>query len=119
MLLRVPSGETRARRLEHRPAGADANPYLVMATVLAGVHHGLVNRIDPGEAMTGNAAEKVPNSLPTIWVDALRAFDDAKVLPNYFGARWWDIYSKLKWSEFHEFNERITALEYERFLRMI
>ena len=117
--LRVPSGETRARRLEHRPAGADANPYLVMATVLAGVHHGIANTIDPGPAMTGNAATQVPASLPAIWVDALRAFDAAKVLPDYFGARWWDIYSKLKWSEFHEFNAHITALEYERFLRMI
>lgn len=117
--LRVPSGESRARRLEHRPAGADANPYLVMAAVLAGVHHGLATRADPGPAMTGNAAAKVPASLPAIWVDALRAFDAATVLPEYFGARWWDIYSKLKWSEFHEFNSHVTALEYDRFLRLI
>ncbi len=117
--LRVPGGDHKARRLEHRPAGADANPYLVMATVLAGVHHGLTTACDPGPAMTGNAATKVPASLPTLWLDALRAFDDANVLPDYFGARWWDIYSKLKWSEFQEFNEHITALEYDRFLRLV
>ena len=69
--------------------------------------------------MTGTAAAKVPASLPAIWVDALRAFDGATVLPDYFGARWWDIYSKLKWSEFHEFNSHVTALEYDRFLRLI
>lgn len=117
--LRVPGGESKARRLEHRPAGADANPYLVMAAVLAGVHHGLESRCDPGPAMTGNAAAQVPASLPAIWVDALRAHDAARVLPEYFGARWWDVYSKLKWSELHEFNEHITALEYERFLRLV
>jgi glutamine synthetase len=27
--LRIPAGDIRARRIEHRPAGVDANPYLV------------------------------------------------------------------------------------------
>jgi glutamine synthetase len=39
--LRVPSGAPESRRVEHRLAGADANPYIVMAAVLAGVHHGI------------------------------------------------------------------------------
>ena len=117
--IRIPSGDNTSRRLEHRTAGADANPYLVMAGVLAGVHHGLTNQIDPGEPATGNAHEKVPASLPAIWVDALRAFDNAKVLPAYLGAEYCDIYSKIRWSEFMEFNDHISALEYDRFLRMI
>jgi glutamine synthetase len=117
--IRIPSGETVARRLEHRAAGADANPYLVMAGVLAGVHHGLVNAIDPGPAITGNAPAQVPASLPAIWVDALRAFDEAKVLPDYLGTDYCDMYSKIRWSEFLEFNDHISALEYDRFLRMI
>ncbi len=36
------------RRVEHRVAGADANPYLLAAAVLAGIHHGLTQQIDPG-----------------------------------------------------------------------
>ncbi len=117
--LRVPSGPNSARRLEHRPAGSDANPYLVLASVLAGVHHGLKNAVDPGDPIEGNAAEQVEASLPAIWVDALRAFDDAKVLPGYFGSAYWDIYSKLKWSEFHEFNDHISSLEYRRLLTLV
>jgi glutamine synthetase len=117
--LRIPSGPNKARRLEHRPAGADSNPYLVLAAVLAGVHHGLKNKIDPGDPIEGNAAEQVDASLPAIWVDALRAFDDAKVLPDYFGSAYWDVYSKLKWSEFHEFNDHVTGLEYQRLLTLI
>ena len=46
--LRVPSGAAAARRIEHRVAGADANPYLVLAAVLAGIHHGLDQRLEPG-----------------------------------------------------------------------
>ena len=115
----MPSGEPKSRRLEHRPAGADANPYLVMAATLAGVHHGLTNKVDPGKPIVGDAAEQVPPSLPAIWVDALRRFDEAKILPGYFGAQYWDIYSKIRWSEFHEFNDHISALEYDRFLRLV
>ncbi|TIT44154.1 MAG: glutamine synthetase, partial [Mesorhizobium sp.] len=33
--LRVPAGDAKNRRIEHRPSGVDANPYLVAATVLA------------------------------------------------------------------------------------
>ena len=29
-------------------AGADANPYLALAALLAGVHHGLTHKLDPG-----------------------------------------------------------------------
>ncbi|POZ99427.1 glutamine synthetase, partial [Pseudomonas sp. MWU12-2312b] len=55
--LRVPTGSADAVRLEHRVAGADANPYLLMASVLAGVHHGLVNKIEPGAPVEGNSYE--------------------------------------------------------------
>jgi glutamine synthetase len=117
--LRVPSGSNSARRLEHRAAGSDANPYLVLAAVLAGVHHGLKYSIDPGDPIEGNAAEQVEPSLPAIWVDALRAFDSAEILPGYFGNAYWDVYSKLKWSEFHEYNDHISNLEYQRLLTLV
>lgn len=112
--LRVPSGAGAARRIEHRPAGADANPYLVLAAVLAGVHRGLTARDDPGPPAGGEGAVAPP--LPLEWLDALRAFDGAKLLPEYFGRRWWQLYSALKWSEYREFNDHIGELEYERLL---
>ena len=46
--LRVPAGDVEARRIEHRPSGVDANPYLVAATVLAGIAKGLDEGLDPG-----------------------------------------------------------------------
>jgi glutamine synthetase len=39
--LRIPRSTEHNRRIEHRVAGAEANPYLVLAAVLAGIHHGL------------------------------------------------------------------------------
>jgi glutamine synthetase len=38
---RIPAGPPHSRRVEHRVAGADANPYLLCAIVLAAMHHGL------------------------------------------------------------------------------
>ena len=56
--LRVPAGDAKNRRIEHRPSGVDANPYLVAATVLAGIAKGLDEELDPGPETTGNGYEE-------------------------------------------------------------
>ena len=53
--LRIPRSNGTATRIEHRVAGADANPYLVIASILAGMRHGMTNSIDPGPAVEGNS----------------------------------------------------------------
>ncbi len=55
--LRIPGGSEKAIRIEHRVAGADANPYLVMATVLAGMHYGIVNKLMPPPPISGDGYE--------------------------------------------------------------
>ena len=52
--VRVPTGAPASRHLEHRVAGADANPYLAIAAVLAGMHKGIREKLDPGKAVEGN-----------------------------------------------------------------
>ena len=59
--LRVPAGDARNRRIEHRPSGVDANPYLIAATVLAGIAKGLDEQLDPGPETTGNGYESGPS----------------------------------------------------------
>jgi glutamine synthetase len=117
--LRVPLVRGAASRIEHRPAGADANVYLATACVLAGIHHGLVNALDPGPPATGNAYEQHPQVLPGHWIDALRAHDAASVLPGYLGETYWRAYSACKWQELGEFNARITPAEYALYLRAL
>ena len=109
---RAPPGGGRARRTEHRNAGADANPYLVAAVVLAGNHHGLVQRLDPGAPVEGNADGQAAPNLPVHWHDAPRAFDRAELLPGYLGADYWRVYGACKWREFRAFNTGITLTEY-------
>jgi len=105
-----------ARRLEHRVAGAEANPYLVTAAVLAGVHHGLTQGGDPGEKHSGNAGAEVDETLPlTMWA-ALEAFRTATILPDYLGADYIEMYHAVKEAEFTEFMEEISAREYRWYL---
>jgi glutamine synthetase len=62
--LRIPAGAAKACHIEHRPSGADANPYLVMAAILAGMHHGISEKADPGNPVVGNGYESAPNTFP-------------------------------------------------------
>ena len=117
--LRIPPGSGLARRIEHRPAGADANPYLVAAAVLAGIHHGLTQGEDPSPPITGNVYDQFAPTLPVHWLDALRAFDNAALLPDYIGTEYCRVYSICKWHEFNQFNAHITATEYDWYLRSL
>lgn len=115
--LRVPGGAGASRRIEHRVASADANVYLVIAAVLAGIHHGLETRSDPGERITGNAYEKVAPSLPSRWPEALDRFDKGTVIRDYLGADFSRLYSKVKRHEMAKFDAVVTPLELEWYLR--
>jgi glutamine synthetase len=117
--LRVPAARGAASRIEHRTAGADANPYLAAAAVLAGIHHGLARGLDPGPPTTGNAYEQHAASLPSHWLDALRAFDRAGVLAEYLGADYCRVYLACKWRELEMFNARVTPTEYDWYLRAL
>lgn len=113
---RLPIGDGASRRLEHRISGAEANPYLVLAAVLAGVHHGLQNNLDAGEKHSGNAGSEVDESLPlTLW-DALRAMSDAAILPQYFGEQYLSMYQEIKGAELSAFFDGITSREYDWYL---
>ena len=72
--LRVPAGAPASRHVEHRVAGADANPYLVAAVVLAGMLEGIERGLDPGPAVEGNGyAQAGPGVLPMHWPRGARA----------------------------------------------
>lgn len=117
--LRVPAARGSNRRIEHRTAGADANPYLAAAAVLAGIHHGLAREIDPGPPTRGNAYEQHPPTLPSNWLDAIRVLEAAEILPDYLGADYLRVYAACKRHEYAGFSARITPTEYDWYLRAL
>lgn len=113
---RIPPSDDTNRRIEHRVSGADANPYLVVAAVLAGAHYGLTNNLDPGVKHTGNAGAEVDPNMPlTLW-QALAELRQASILPNYFGKDYLDIYADVKLAEFNTFMDAIHPREYDWYL---
>jgi glutamine synthetase len=117
--LRIPPGKPKDRRVEHRVAGADCNPYLVVAAVLAGVHHGIKRQIDPGPPIQGNAYDKVEPTLTSSWIVALEQLDGSAFFNEYFGRRFLDVYLALKWAERDKFFSQITQLEYDWYLNKV
>lgn len=118
--LRVPAGAPHTRHIEHRVAGADANPYLALAAMLAAVHYGIANRIDPGEPVVGDgyaAAAASNERLPTNWFDAVDRFDKSAVLREYLGDRFVDMYACVKRTEQGRFFEQVTSLDYDWYLQ--
>jgi glutamine synthetase len=117
--LRIPAGPAVARRIEHRVAGADANPYLALAAVLAGILDGLEHGGDPGPPITGNAYDKLPPSLPTTWDKAIEALRAAERLPARLGARFCRHYVACRQAERDRFQARVTPTEIEWYLSVV
>lgn len=114
--VRIPAGDHKARRFEHRIAGADANPYLTMAAMLAGVHYGLTNKCEPPEITTGNAKMRDDASTPLSLQAALDRMETATILPHYLGETYCRRYRQVKQVEMDRFNSAIFRREYEWYL---
>lgn len=117
--LRIPPSDTDALRIEHRNAGADANPYLVLAAILAGIHYGLTNRIDPPPHSIGDQDPEDLPELPLRWWMALDRFRDGKILPAYLGEKYHGLYEACRRYECDQYHARIQPLDYEWYMRTV
>ncbi len=85
--IRIPSGSPKARRIEHRTAGGDINPYLMLSVVLGAAMLGIEDEMVPPPASTGNIydIEGLPQ-LAADWEAAIALFEDsaliARILPK-------------------------------------
>jgi glutamine synthetase len=116
--VRVPLSGAADRRLEHRVAGADANPYLFVAAVLAGMLHGMERRLEAPPPLTGNAYTQSVDAppLPIDWAMAIARFDQSEVMREYFGGKFVDLFCTLKRGELQDFASYISPLEYSWYL---
>lgn len=113
--LRIPVGDPQARRIEHRVAGADANPYLVLSAILAGVLYGLENKLEAAKP-TVAGSENQGRELAGDWLTALRDFETSTFVREYLGAPFHDAMCAIKHFEQDEFNRTITPFEYDAYL---
>ncbi len=118
--LRIPAGDSRARRIEHRPAGVDANPYLVAATVLAGVRHGLRGKIDPGPETTGNGYQSSDTTLiPVDWRSAIVATQGSAFLKDALGEDMHRTFTAVKAAEYARVARTISEVDFDLYLHTV
>ncbi|MEM6617023.1 MAG: glutamine synthetase family protein [Pseudomonadota bacterium] len=114
--IRVPASKPEARRIEHRIAGADANPYLVLAAILAGVEKGLNEAITPPPPVDGSAYDQATTPLTSRFNEAIEAFANSRWAKAAFGELLHRVITEVKRQEDRAFQTAITPLERETFL---
>lgn len=103
--VRVPGGNPAAKRIEHRVAGGDVNPYLFLAAVLGSALIGIEDALTPPPPLTGNAyAQKLPQ-VPSTWADAIDAFDKGSLSRRVFTPQLVDNLLRTKRQEMRYFGE--------------
>ena len=117
--VRIPGGSQKARRIEHRVAGADANPYLVLSSILGGALLGIEQQMTPSDPIDGDAYKLDVEHLPVDWASAIDAFTNGKHVPNIFSKRLQSMLVQCKTQELKRFAREITDLEYRSYLEVV
>ncbi|MSQ99281.1 MAG: glutamine synthetase [Xanthomonadales bacterium] len=117
--LRIPLSSPVNNRVEVRVAGADANPYLVTAAIMAGLHHGITHRCDPGRMIQEREELEDIVTLPVHWPQALDAFSAGTILPNYLGKEFAEIFALCRREESNRFQTEVSNRDYEWYLRAV
>ncbi|MGO4916512.1 glutamine synthetase family protein [Pseudogemmobacter sp. W21_MBD1_M6] len=99
--IRVPGGSPAARRVEHRVAGGDINPYLMLAGVLGAALIGIEDGLLPPPPITGNAYKAELPQLPGTWAEAIDAFEKSPVIARIFPPMMIDNLVRTKRQEMH------------------
>jgi glutamine synthetase len=117
--IRIPGGSPQARRIEHRVAGADANPYLVLAGILAGAIIGIERQITPPDPVRGDAYALKLKGLPPDWASSINAFAAGEIVDATLPHMLRDMLVACKRQEMATFAAQVTDFEYEAYLDMV
>ena len=97
-----------------RVAGADANPYLLLAAILVGLEHGLEAGREP--ILPLNEDRNSGIAFPLDMLEAVRAMQHQPQLREGLGAEFVDVYCENKRQDHLAFMQEISAREYRWFM---
>lgn len=117
--VRIPGGSGKARRFEHRVAGADANPYLVIAAVIAAALDGIEARKAPPPPLKGNAFDQDLPMLPGSWEQAIAAFRESDIPARTFPPQLAELFADAKAQEWDRFQSQMSDFELQSYLEVV
>lgn len=120
--LRIPAGPVTSRRVEHRPAGVDACPYMVGATVLAGMRQGMAQGIDPGPAADYQGfTQDTPfaRTMPPDWRAAIVQAETSDFLRSALGPDLHQSFIAIKRAELFRISGSIPDTDYHLYLHQL
>ncbi len=118
---RVISGSSKATRLETRCPGADMNPYLAAAAVIAAGLHGVEKGLklkQPAITGTNQGAENIPRA-PRTLIETTRIFKESKVARDWFGDDFVDHFAATREWEWRQWLDAVTDWELKRYFEII
>ena len=115
--LRILNTTPASTRIESRVPGADMNPYIALAASLAGMGHGIENRLEPPPRIAGDAyadagVEKIPNDLYA----AVALLDDSKIARDWLGTEFVNFYAETRFWDAEQHRLALTPWELRRYL---
>ncbi|MEP4198306.1 MAG: glutamine synthetase family protein [Aliishimia sp.] len=118
--LRVIEGSDSAVRVEKRDAGADANPYLLIALDLAAGLDGIEQGMSPTAPTLGNAYEDADaEPIPTDLGVAIALARGSDWMKDVMSETMWELYCQSAERELGFFQEQVTQVEIDRYLRTL
>jgi glutamine synthetase len=102
-------------RVENRVPGADVNPYLAIAAMVAGVIHGIEHELPLEREFTGNAyGDEAASRVPSTLREAADLWEGSAVAREAFGAEMVDHYANNARVELAAFDAAVTDWELRR-----
>ncbi len=120
--IRAIPGSPNSSRVECRTPGADANPYLSLAAVLAAGLYGIENRIEPTDPSDQNAYENDPPEhlkFPGSFAEAIGRFRQSAEARQFFGDAFVEAYADTRQAQLEQFAAMVTDRELERFFELV
>jgi glutamine synthetase len=118
---RVLAGSPKATRLETRCPGADVNPYLAMAAVIAAGLYGVEQNLKltaPPVTGTNEGAENVPRA-PRTLIETTRIFRQSDIARDFLGDVFVDHFAATRDWEWRQWLDGVTDWERKRYFEVI
>jgi len=118
---RVIAGSPKATRLETRCPGADINPYLAMAAVVAAGMHGVEKGLKlttPPITGTNQGGENIPRA-PRSLIETTRIFQASDIARDWFGDAFVDHFAATRDWEWRQWQDAVTDWELKRYFEII